>query len=105
MGMVADARLPGTSTGRPELGLLIRLLGDRVGRREPLGRKLTPRRAAVAGPRCGGIAIAGLGIAFSPTFEIVLFALLVMGMSPTASSIVAEQGIMMRRRPTRSAAE
>ncbi len=45
-----------------------------------------------------GIAIAGLGIAFSPTFEIVLVALLIMGMSD-GISIVAEQGIMMRRSP------
>ena len=45
-----------------------------------------------------GIAVAGLGIAFAPTFEIVLVALLVMGISD-GISIVAEQGIMMRRSP------
>ena len=42
--------------------------------------------------------MAGLGIAFAPTFEVVLVALLIMGMSD-GISIVAEQGIMMRRSP------
>jgi MFS family permease len=100
MGMVADAPLAAHfGEGSAGFGLLIACwgLGSVVG--SLLGRKLTPRSEPlwlVLG--AVGIAIAGLGIAFSPTFEIVLFALLIMGMSD-GISIVAEQGIMMRRSP------
>ena len=63
------------------------------------GRKLTERTEPVwLVLGAAGIAVAGLGIAFAPTFEIVLVALLVMGISD-GISIVAEQGIMMRRSP------
>ncbi len=100
MGMVADAPLAAHfGEGSAGFGLLIACwgLGSVVG--SLLGRKLTQRSEPlwlVLG--AVGIAIAGLGIAFSPTFEIVLFALLIMGMSD-GISIVAEQGIMMRRSP------
>ncbi len=63
------------------------------------GRKLTERTEPVwLVLGAAGIAVAGLGIAFAPTFEVVLVALLIMGMSD-GISIVAEQGIMMRRSP------
>jgi MFS family permease len=100
MGMVADAPLAEHfGAGSAGFGLLIACwgLGSVVG--SLAGRKLTERTEPawlVLG--AAGIAVAGLGIAFAPTFEVVLVALLIMGMSD-GISIVAEQGIMMRRSP------
>jgi MFS family permease len=100
MGMVADAPLAEHfDAGSAGFGLLIACwgLGSVVG--SLLGRKLTQRSEPiwlVLG--AAGIAVTGLMIAFAPTFEVVLVALLIMGMSD-GISIVAEQGIMMRRSP------
>jgi MFS family permease len=100
MGMVADAPLAEHfDAGSAGFGLLIACwgLGSVLG--SLLGRKLTERSEPlwlVFG--AVGIAVTGLGIAFAPTFEVVLVALLIMGMSD-GISIVAEQGIMMRRSP------
>jgi MFS family permease len=100
MGMVADAPLAEHfDAGSAGFGLLIACwgLGSVVG--SLLGRKLTQRSEPlwlVLG--AVGIAVTGMGIAFSPTFEVVLVALLIMGVSD-GISIVAEQGIMMRRSP------
>jgi MFS family permease len=100
MGMVADAPLAEHfGAGSAGFGLLIACwgLGSVVG--SLLGRKLTERSEPlwlVLG--AAGIAVAGLGIAFAPSFAFVLGALLLMGTSD-GISIVAEQGIMMRRSP------
>ncbi len=100
MGMVADAPLAEHfGAGSAGFGLLIACwgLGSVLG--SLLGRKLTERSEPlwlVLG--AAGIAVAGLGIAFAPTFAFVLGALLLMGTSD-GISIVAEQGIMMRRSP------
>ena len=100
MGMVADAPLAEHfEAGSAGFGLLIACwgLGSVVG--SLAGRKLTERTEPVwLVLGAAGIAVAGLGIAFAPTFEVVLVALLVMGISD-GISIVAEQGIMMRRSP------
>jgi MFS family permease len=100
MGMVADAPLAEHfGAGSAGFGLLIACwgLGSVLG--SLLGRKLTERSEPlwlVLG--AAGIAVAGLGIAFAPSFAFVLGALLLMGTSD-GISIVAEQGIMMRRSP------
>ncbi len=100
MGMVADAPLAEHfGAGSAGFGLLITCwgLGSVVG--SLLGRKLTERTEPiwlVLG--AAGIGAAGLGILIAPTFSFVLASLLVMGMSD-GISIVAEQGIMMRRSP------
>jgi MFS family permease len=100
MGMVADAPLAEHfGAGSAGFGLLIACwgLGSVVG--SLLGRKLTERTEPiwlVLG--AAGIGAAGLGILIAPTFSFVLASLLVMGMSD-GISIVAEQGIMMRRSP------
>jgi MFS family permease len=100
MGMVADAPLAEHfGAGSAGFGLLIACwgLGSVVG--SLLGRKLTERSEPVwLVLGAAGIAVAGLGIAFAPTFAFVLGALLLMGTSD-GISIVAEQGIMMRRSP------
>jgi MFS family permease len=64
-----------------------------------LGRKLTERSEPlwlVLG--AVGIAVSGAGIFFARTFAVILISLLVMGTSD-GITIVAEQGIMMRRSP------
>jgi MFS family permease len=100
MGMVADAPLAEHfGAGSAGFGLLIACwgLGSVVG--SLLGRKLTARTEPlwlVLG--AAGIAISGAGIFFASTFPVVLISLLVMGMSD-GITIVAEQGIMMRRSP------
>ena len=100
MGMVADAPLAEHfGAGSAGFGLLIACwgLGSVVG--SLLGRKLTARTEPlwlVLG--AAGIAISGAGIFFASTFSVVLISLLVMGMSD-GITIVAEQGIMMRRSP------
>lgn len=100
MGMVADAPLAEHfDAGSAGFGLLIACwgLGSVVG--SLLGRKLTERTEPlwlVLG--AAGIAAGGLGILIAPTFSFVLASLLVMGTSD-GISIVAEQGIMMRRAP------
>jgi MFS family permease len=100
MGMVADAPLAEHfEAGSAGFGLLIACwgLGSVVG--SLLGRKLSERTEPVwLVLGAVGIGVAGLAIAFAPTFEVVLVALLVMGVSD-GISIVAEQGIMMRRSP------
>jgi MFS family permease len=100
MGMVADAPLAEHfGAGSAGFGLLIACwgLGSVVG--SLLGRKLTERSEPVwLVLGAAGIAVAGLGIAFAPSFAFVLGALLLMGTSD-GISIVAEQGIMMRRSP------
>ncbi|MGZ5297731.1 MAG: MFS transporter, partial [Actinomycetota bacterium] len=100
MGMVADAPLAEQfGAGSAGFGLLIACwgLGSVVG--SLLGRKLTERTEPlwlVLG--AAGIAVSGVGIFFAWTFAMVLISLLVMGMSD-GITIVAEQGIMMRRSP------
>jgi MFS family permease len=100
MGMVADAPLAEHfRAGSAGFGLLITCwgLGSVVG--TLLGRKLTERSEPlwlVLGAT--GISAAGLGILFAPAFPVVLVSLLVMGMGD-GISLVAEQGIMMRRSP------
>jgi MFS family permease len=100
MGMVADAPLADHfDAGSAGFGLLIACwgLGSVVG--SLLGRKLSERTEPVwLVLSAVGIGVAGLVIAFAPTFEVVLAALLLMGISD-GISIVAEQGIMMRRSP------
>lgn len=100
MGMVADAPLAEHfEAGSAGFGLLIACwgLGSVVG--SLLGRKLTEQTEPVwLVLGATGIAVAGLGIAFAPSFEFVLVSLLIMGISD-GISIVAEQGIMMRRSP------
>jgi MFS family permease len=100
MGMVADAPLAELfEAGSAGFGLLIAGwgLGSVVG--SLLGRKLTQRSEPVwLVLGAAGIALAGLAIAFAPSFEFVLVALVIMGISD-GISIVAEQGIMMRRSP------
>jgi len=100
MGMVADAPLAELfDAGSAGFGLLIACwgLGSVLG--SLLGRKLTQRTEPVwLVGGAAGIALAGLGIAFAPSFGFVLVCLLVMGASD-GISIVAEQGIMMRRSP------
>jgi MFS family permease len=100
MGMVADAPLAEHfDAGSAGFGLLIACwgLGSVVG--SLLGRTLTERTEPVwLVLGAAGIAVAGLGIAFAPSFEFVLVSLLIMGTSD-GISIVAEQGIMMRRSP------
>jgi MFS family permease len=100
MGMVADAPLAEHfRAGSAGFGLLITCwgLGSVVG--TLLGRKLTERSEPlwlVLGAT--GISAAGLGILFAPAFPVVLVSLLIMGMGD-GISLVAEQGIMMRRSP------
>ncbi len=100
MGMVADAPLAEHfGAGSAGFGLLITCwgLGSVVG--SLFGRKLTERTEPlwlVLG--AAGIAVAGMGILFAPVFSVVLVSLVVMGMSD-GLTIVAEQGIMMRRSP------
>ena len=100
MGMVADAPLAEHfGAGSAGFGLLIACwgLGSVLG--SLLGRKLTERTEPlwlVLG--AAGIAVSGAGIFFAWTFPIVLVSLLVMGVSD-GLTIVAEQGIMMRRSP------
>jgi MFS family permease len=100
MGMVADAPLAEHfGAGSAGFGLLIACwgLGSVLG--SLLGRKLTERTEPlwlVLG--AAGIAVSGAGIFFAWTFPVVLVCLLVMGMSD-GITIVAEQGIMMRRSP------
>jgi MFS family permease len=100
MGMVADAPLAEHfEAGSAGFGLLIACwgLGSVMG--SLLGRKLTKETEPVwLVLGAAGIAVAGLGIAFAPSFEFVLACLLIMGISD-GISIVAEQGIMMRRSP------
>jgi MFS family permease len=100
MGMVADAPLAEHfGAGSAGFGLLIACwgLGSVVG--SLLGRRLTVRTEPlwlVLG--AAGIAVSGAGIFFAWTFPVVLLSLLVMGISD-GITIVAEQGIMMRRSP------
>jgi len=100
MGMVADAPLAEHfGAGSAGFGLLIACwgLGSVLG--SLLGRKLTERTEPlwlVLG--AAGIAVSGAGIFIAQTFPVVLGCLLVMGMSD-GITIVAEQGIMMRRSP------
>ena len=100
MGMVADAPLAEDfGAGSAGFGLLIACwgLGSVLG--SLLGRKLTERTEPlwlVLG--AAGIAVSGAGIFLAWTFPVVLVCLLVMGMSD-GITIVAEQGIMMRRSP------
>jgi MFS family permease len=100
MGMVADAPLAEHfGAGSAGFGLLIACwgLGSVLG--SLLGRKLTERTEPlwlVLG--AAGIAVSGGGIFLARTFPVVLACLLVMGMSD-GITIVAEQGIMMRRSP------
>ena len=100
MGMVADAPLAEDfGAGSAGFGLLIACwgLGSVVG--SLAGRWLTRTdRAGLAGLGAFGIAVAGSGIAFAPTFALVLVALLIMGVSD-GLTIVAENGIMQRRTP------
>jgi predicted MFS family arabinose efflux permease len=98
--MVADAPLAEHfGAGSAGFGLLIACwgLGSVLG--SLLGRKLTERTEPlwlVLG--AVGIAVSGAGIFFARTFPVVLVCLLVMGVSD-GITIVAEQGIMMRRSP------
>jgi MFS family permease len=100
MGMVADAPLAEHfGAGSAGFGLLIACwgLGSVLG--SLLGRKLTERAEPlwlVLG--AAGIAVSGAGIFVAWTFPVVLVCLLVMGVSD-GMTIVAEQGIMMRRSP------
>jgi MFS family permease len=100
MGMVADAPLAEHfGAGSAGFGLLIACwgLGSVLG--SLLGRKLTERTEPlwlVLG--AAGIAVSGGGIFLAQTFPVVLGFLLVMGVSD-GITIVAEQGIMMRRSP------
>jgi MFS family permease len=100
MGMVADASLAEHfDAGSAGFGLLIACwgLGSVVG--SLLGRKLTQRTEPVwIVLGAVGLGVSGLAIGIAPTFTFVLVSLLIMGMSD-GISIVAEQGIMMRRSP------
>jgi MFS family permease len=100
MGMVADAPLAERfGAGSAGFGLLIACwgLGSVLG--SLLGRKLTERTEPVwLVLGAVGIAVSGAGIFFAWTFAVVLVCLLVMGVSD-GITIVAEQGIMMRRSP------
>ncbi len=100
MGMVADAPLAEHfDAGSAGFGMLIACwgLGSVVG--SLLGRKLTQRTEPVwIVLGAVGLGLSGLAIGIAPTFAFVLVSLLIMGMSD-GISIVAEQGIMMRRSP------
>jgi MFS family permease len=100
MGMVADAPLAEHfGAGSAGFGLLIACwgLGSVVG--SLLGRKLTERTEPLwLMLGAVGIAVSGAGVFFAMTFPVVLISLLVMGVSD-GITIVAEQGIMMRRSP------
>jgi MFS family permease len=100
MGMVADAPLAEEfDAGSAGFGLLIACwgLGSVVG--SLLGRKLSQRTEPVwIVLGAVGLGVSGLAIGIAPTFVFVLVSLLIMGMSD-GISIVAEQGIMMRRSP------
>jgi MFS family permease len=100
MGMVADAPLAEEfGAGSAGFGLLIACWGFGSVLGSLLGRKLTERTEPlwlVLG--AVGIAVSGAGIFFAWTFPVVLISLLAMGISD-GITIVAEQGIMMRRSP------
>jgi MFS family permease len=100
MGMVADAPLAEAfRAGSVGFGLMIACWGSGSVLGALAGRRLTARTEPLAILMgCAGVGVAGLAIGFSPTFLLVLAALLAMG-TCDGLQMVAEQGLMQRRSP------